>query len=1007
MNKTKIKTMLMFALAMVVGSVWASYTPMPRYTITSTDPVVIESPVVMPRDAITSFTVTIMYESGGQRSNISQVELVDPVTGDQIAIDVHDGYSGTSKENHVYTLSNIPSEYAGKVLFVKSTVRCDQAGTSTCRIDLSNGVEHYMSPYSFGINFTGGDNQNLADDAKIGFTKDGYGLPETWINVRGAGTFSQTAESCGIFISGSSRGMHNSGVDVGDDFGKLTYGYLDDVVHNGLTKVNVAIAGLPVGKKYAVALILAGDGNDNTSFSGFYSPVLVNGEVYSYVTENGVTSLVKGDAAKTDAAMKWGDRRNPANGGPTSFAEGTNVMFIEGLSGSMLSITSAIDVQGVSRLTIAGVQVWVTDEEAVIPEAPTDKEVISLNFAYGNFNSGDRVYAVGEDDAAGLVSACGWNNLIGSADNSYGAGSGTTLKLWDGESVNDMAINYSFASANSYEWSDATDVFLKSYLDDGTHGDNISGPVINVSNIPFDEYSVIVYCATDSGTRKFRAITINGRTYNGISKRTASGYSFEIHNSQQNSTSGTWGSSHGLVAEYGKNVLRVDGLSGNLTVQGGNNGDNARGCIAALQIVNTGAGVRVIDWTGKESLQISELQDVSGAAVILKLSPDAVLNFDSGLDCRSLQIYSDGAVTVNSNAEIVFEPSLIVNADMRIVSDTIQFKNVEIKDGKTLVLDNKTAVSGNLSNAGILKYAQDLTALDGLKIVGKIGFSNLTLNTQQPAFGGTLVIQDGDSVSFNGTGPQRISMPIEMTGGQLNLSTGNSAFWLGGYGCLINQSGGTVVMCGANTGTSGSGAGLLLGWTGGGPTYNLSGGLLDVQSSHVNLWNTSNINISGGELKTLGFFAGNGKKDSMISLSQSGKLTLLGSQGLSDVFSRFNLNGGEVSAKETTSIASPVAIAGENAVVAVDSGKVLTVSQAVSGDGDFVKTGSGILAFTGSLRDYSGSIVLKAGKIRMPVDSEFSGEVVTDDPTKIVAKIIEDGFFVYKLSNSGFFIRIR
>ena len=836
-------------------------------------------------------------------------------------------------------------------------------------------------PYSFGVNFTTAADQNISTTEGAGFTKGTYAKPTNWGNFTGSasGNGTMTVDGQTIKVYWTAKGTYNSGADKSTDDGKLLYGYLDDAVYGGRIKATVTITGLPSDKQYAVALILSGDGANNTDFNGKFSPALINGQTYSYVDG----ALVSGDAAKADNAKTWGDRSTTA--AAAGLAEGTNVMFVEGLSGSILTITSAMDAQNTSRLTIAGVQVWTTDDTAVVT-TPEDKEVVSLNF-YSSQGS-----VSGE---AGLVAAQGWENL--GAD-----GTETTLAVWNGETVTDLPLTLTYSSENGYQYTGGvTDNYIKGYLDDGG-----SQAQVTVENIPFEEYSVIVYAATDTENKKFKPFLINGTYYAGADFPTAHGYANVVLDVVKDVCS--WGGSRNTTAVYGKNALRVDGLTAStLTIKGGTNSDGARGCIAALQIVNTGVGVRVIDLTSNENPKTSELGDLAGTSVVLKLSPGAVLNFDAGFSCESLEIYSEGAVTVGSEADIAFNPKLIVNADISISSETLRFDNVEIRSGKSLAVSNKNVVGANLSNAGVLKYAQDLTALDGLEIVGKIGFSNLTLGTTQFQFNGTLVIQDGDLVSFNGTGPQRISMPIEMTGGQLNLSTGNSAFWLGGNGCLINQSGGTVVMCGENTGTSGSGAGLLLGWTGGGPTYNLSGGLLDVQSSHVNLWNTSNINISGGELKTLGFFAGNGKKDNMISLSQSGKLTLLGSQGLSDVFSRVNLNGGEVSAKETTSIASPVVIAGENAVVTVDSGKVLTVSGAVSGEGDFAKTESGILAFTDTLSEYSGTITLKAGKIKMPIDSGFAGEIVTDDPNMVVAKTIEDGVYVYKLSNTGFRIIVR
>ena len=987
-----IKTMLMFALAILGGAAWAAELVIP-YSFdgkTGNTEYAYEYQVKMPSEALTSFTTTIRYTGGNHRVEILSVKLLDGeteytavATGTEGTEIVEEGvsYSGGNNYHNIFTFTNDAGFTANKVYTLQANLKVTNANPShRGNIKVSGGITLYVPPYSFGVNFTvGGDDISTTEGA--GFSKGAYAKPINWGNFTGSasGNGTMTVENQTLKVYWTSRGTYNSGTDKSTDDSKLLYGYLDDAVNGGRTKATVTITGLPSDKQYAVALILSGDGANNTDFNGVYSPALINGQTYSYVDG----ALVSGDAAKADNAKKWGDRSKAA--AAAGLAEGTNVMFVEGLSGSILTITSAMDSWNTSRLTIAGVQVWTTDDTAVVT-TPEDKEVVSLNF-YSSQGS-----VSGE---AGLVAAQGWENLVEN-------GTETTLAVWNGKEAIDLPLSLTYSSNNGYQYLDGvTDYYIKGYLDDGGNQAQVT-----VENIPFEEYSVIVYAATDTENSKFKPMLINGTYYAGADFPTAHGYANVVLDVVKDACS--WGGSRNATAVYGKNALRVDGLTAStLTIKGGSNSDGARGCIAALQIVNTGAGMRVFDWTGKESSKISDLGDVAGTAVILKLSAGAELNFDSGFDCESLEIYSDGAITVDSTAEIAFDPKLIVNADITVSSETIRFNDIEIKSGKTLIVSDKNVVGDNLSNAGVLKYSCKLESLEGVKISNKTGFEDLTYSVQTVNFPGTLVIDEGDVVSFNGSNNQRLSMPIEILGGELNLSSGNAGFWLGANGCQINQRGGTVKMLGANTQMSGNGAGLLLGWMGNGPTYNLSGGLFDVQFSHINLWNTTMINISGGELKTLGFIACNGVKNSEISLSGGGKLTLLGAQGVSDVLSVLNLRGGELSVKETCPVATPVVVEGGNAVVSVDGGKVLTVSGAVSGDGDFVKTGSGILAFTGTLSEYSGTITLKAGKIKMPIDSGFAGEIVTDDPNMVAAKTVEDGVYVYKLSNTGFSIIVR
>ena len=255
---------------------------------------------------------------------------------------------------------------------------------------------------SFGLNFISDDNQRdnqrIDENEAAGFSKDGYNQPTIWFNLLGG----NGRQTCGNnVVVWTSRGTYNSGVGVDSNTNKLLYNYLDDVVNEGRTKAAVKISGLPRDKKYSVALLLSGDA-DNDGFNGKYSPVWMNGEIYSFTMTDGVPSLVSGDDAKS--ATTWGDRKKPAAGGPAGFVEGTNVIFVEGVFGSDLTITSALDSQNVSRLTIAGVQVWITDEsvENNIIEPSQDSDVISVNFARDDGSV---------SGVAGLVQAGGWHNV--------------------------------------------------------------------------------------------------------------------------------------------------------------------------------------------------------------------------------------------------------------------------------------------------------------------------------------------------------------------------------------------------------------------------------------------------------------------------------------------------------------------------------------------------------------------------------------------------------------------
>ena len=633
---TYLKGLLTLALAAFTGWMWAAELVIP-YTFdgkTGNTEYAYEYQVKMPSEALTSFTTTIRYSGGSHRVEILSVKLIDGETvytavatgtdGNEIADE--GSYSGGNNYHNIFTFTNGEGFTANKVYTLQANLKVtDNPPSHQGNIKISGGITLYVPPYSFGVNFTvGGDNISTTEGA--GFTKGTYAKPTNWGNFTGSasGNGQMTVEENTIKVYWTSRGTWNSGTDKSTDESKLLHGYLDDTVNNGRTKATVTITGLPSDKLYTVALILSGDGADNTGFNGKFSPALINGQTYSYVDG----ALVSGDAAKADNAKTWGDRSKAA--AAAGLAEGTNVMFVEGLSGSILTITSAMDAQNTSRLTIAGVQVWTTEDTPVAPTAPVDKEVVSLNF----YSSQGSV-----SGAAGLVSAQGWENLAAS-------GTETTLAVWNGEKATDLPLTLTYSSANGYQYTGGvTDNYIKGYLDDGNQAQ------VTVENIPFKEYSVIVYSATDTENKKFKPVLINGSYYTGVATPTAYGYADLVLEGEQNLR--IWGGSRNPVAAYGKNALRVDGLTDStLTIKGGTNGDGARGGIAAVQIINTGAALpdeQVIDWTAQpaDQVKVSELPELNNPFVKLKLADGVTLVVDAAIPAGHLIEIVGNDVTVN------------------------------------------------------------------------------------------------------------------------------------------------------------------------------------------------------------------------------------------------------------------------------------------------------------------------------------------------------------------------
>ena len=529
---------------------------------------------------------------------------------------------------------------------------------------------------SFGLNFSHENGEGSKDaivpanGVSVGFFTEKYAAPMHWINWQ-----SSAADQGGFILENGTYyrvywtawKLFSSECGLDTDIKKLLHTYLDDRSYEGepgRVKASVTITNLPEDKKYAVALILAGDADNTTAmYNHKYSPVLINGQVYSYDAQ---ANLLTGEAAQS--ATQWGNR-SKAISEEGKLTIGTNVMFVEGLSGGVLSITSAMDEIDVSRLTIAGVQVWITNEDVTPAASPISENAEAISV---NFNTEPAGYAVAAEQSAGLYAVDGWNNTLGAS------GALSTLNISNGESETTLPISLKFSSQNVYAWDSATEAYLKGYLDDCDRA-----PQVEVSNIPFETYSVIVYSATDTASLRFWPIQVNGTHYVGSSTYNPGvGYAASVESSKAGRL--PWGDSRNLTAVYGTNAIRVDGLTGEtLTIKtaSGSSKTAARGGIAAIQIVNTGAPVMTevqeIDWTefGATSLAVSDLADLITKPIVkLKVAAGASLVVDQPLPVYTIKVVSTGDVAIKvTNLEAISGTMLQQMFDTEYVEGSVTY----------------------------------------------------------------------------------------------------------------------------------------------------------------------------------------------------------------------------------------------------------------------------------------------------------------------------------------------
>ena len=260
-------------------------------------------------------------------------------------------------------------------------------------------------------------------------------------------------------------------------------------------------------------------------------------------------------------------------------------------------------------------------------------------------------------------------------------------------------------------------------------------------------------------------------------------------------------------------------------------------------------------------------------------------------------------------------------------ADTITITGVEIAD------------VGLVSGSPIFKYTDDSQTSYTLSSAARYEFTNGSIS-QNLSAGYTLVVKDGDAVSvYNESASyHQEEVSMDVSGGTVTMgpTDGVGYIWYGS-GTTYNQTGGTFTSTVNGTGTSSSGSGLLLGYSGA-LTMNISGGMFTIANSSLNFWaGNSIVNISGtADVKVKGVFKGSNGKGVVL----SGGTFELGSIGYQGV--PLTLNGGTLKAYESTTISSDITIGGA-ATVEVPTDVELKLTGSTTGEGTITKTGAGVL----------------------------------------------------------------
>lgn len=204
---------------------------------------------------------------------------------------------------------------------------------------------------------------------------------------------------------------------------------------------------------------------------------------------------------------------------------------------------------------------------------------------------GGSVWAVGESFSIGIDHA--YNGASYSGENLYGwDGAQVAGKNWNntnGGSVNDMMLNAGvrISGANFTVAGNGGGYLHNGPMQlGGITRDYIDGPWnISLTGIPFPEYKVVLYMGTDRSGMKWGPVKVSSGEV-----ETYYTYTDEKALTTDVETYPTWGSTSlasQYTAEEGVNVMIIPNLSGDISLLTSGNGDNVRGGLYAIQIINT------------------------------------------------------------------------------------------------------------------------------------------------------------------------------------------------------------------------------------------------------------------------------------------------------------------------------------------------------------------------------------------------------------------------------------
>jgi fibronectin-binding autotransporter adhesin len=355
--------------------------------------------------------------------------------------------------------------------------------------------------------------------------------------------------------------------------------------------------------------------------------------------------------------------------------------------------------------------------------------------------------------------------------------------------------------------------------------------------------------------------------------------------------------------------------------------------------------------------------DVSAHGVVLDARSNTTGTDTLTLNGGTLTLGASGIKTGNLDANTTIQVNL-GGGTLRASANWSSTRPMTLTNAVLATLD---AAGGNLVLAGTT-----VVNVSGATRIGVSPGSQTGIPGTQPG-SGTLTVQDTAALTSD-----------HMRFGE------NNAPNVPGMTAVLNQTGGTVT----TTGNSGENAAIRLGhWPNETSTYNLSGGVLQIQGAGNDLAigtdGTGIFNQTGGEASSDGVAVNHRNTNGAATFTVSGGTYTVGARGIFTAGGPAAVNVGgsggtiKAGASFSSSLGMTLSGSGANAATFDSNGNSITLSGALGGAGGLNKNGVGSLTLSAS-NNYSGDTAVNAGTL-LVTGSTAAGSAVAVNNTAILA----------------------